>query len=130
MKRAALFTSLLLTAAGTAGARECKGVDFPQHQQLNGTELTLNGLGMRKATFLKVNVYVAALYVPAPSHEGATLINPGSPAELILQFVRNVGVTDLRNAWTEGFERAAKDRMPALSARIAMLNSWMSDVRT
>ncbi len=131
MKRAVLIASLLLWCAiGTAAARQCRDIDFPEHVQLKGTELTLNGLGVRKATFLKVNVYVAALYVTSTSHDAKMLIDPGTPAELILHFVRNVGVGDLRNAWSEGFERADKDELSALSGRIAMLNSWMSDMKT
>jgi Chalcone isomerase-like len=131
MKRVVFFASLLLLGGvGAAGARQCEGVDFPEHLQLDSTPLILNGLGIRKATFLKVNVYVAALYVTSPSRDAGTLIDPGTPAELILHFVRNVGVGDLRNAWHEGFERAAKEQMPALSARISMLNGWMSDMKT
>jgi hypothetical protein len=119
-----------LGAVAAADARECKGVDFPEHVQVNGTDLTLNGLGMRKATFLKVNVYVGALYVTHTSHDPQQLIDPGAPAELILHFVRNVGAGDLKNAWKEGFERVAKDQMAALGARVTMLNSWMSDIKT
>lgn len=119
-----------LGAAAAADARECKGVDFPEHVQVKGTDLTLNGLGMRKATFLKVNVYVGALYVTRTSHDPQPLIDPGTPAELILHFVRNVGAGDLKNGWKEGFERVAKDQMGALGARVTMLNSWMSDIKT
>jgi hypothetical protein len=128
MMLAGLMGGLGATAA--ADARECKGVDFPEHVQVNGTDLTLNGLGMRKATFLKVNVYVGALYVTRPSHDPQPLIDPGAPAELVLHFVRNVGASDLKNAWKESFERVAKDQMAALGARITMLGSWMSDIKT
>jgi hypothetical protein len=125
-----LFAALLLVSGfAVADARQCQDVDFPDHLQVDSTGLTLNGLGIRKATFLKVHVYVAALYVTASSHDPSALIEPGMPAELILHFVRDVGVSDLRKAWGEGFERAAKDQMPALSARIAMLNGWMSDMK-
>jgi hypothetical protein len=131
MKRILFIAGLLLACAmGAAQAKECKGVDFPEHVDVHGTELTLNGLGIRKATFLKVSVYVGALYVTSPTHDPRSLIDPSSPAELILHFVRNVGVGDLRNAWNEGFERAAKDQLPLLNARIQMLNSWMSDIKT
>jgi len=119
-----------LGAVAAADARECKSVDFPEHVQVNGADLTLNGLGMRKATFLKVNVYVGALYVTRASHDPQPLIDPGAPAELILHFVRNVGAGDLKNAWKEGFERVAKDQMATLGARVTMLNSWMSDIKT
>jgi Chalcone isomerase-like len=126
----ALASLLLLSSLGAAAAKECKGVDFPEHVQVKGTDLALNGLGMRKATFLKVNVYVAALYVTRPSREPQPLIDPATPAELTLHFVRNVSVGDLRNAWKEGFERVAKDQMATLGARVTMLNSWMSDIKT
>lgn len=121
---------LLLAAAAVADARECKGVDFPDHIQVDGTALTLNGLGMRKATFLKVNVYVGALYVTRTSRDPQSLIDPTAPAELILHFVRNVGVSDLRNAWKEGFEKVAKEQMATLGARVNQLNGWMSDIKT
>jgi hypothetical protein len=130
LSRTILAGLIGLGAVAAADARECKGVDFPEHAQVNGTDLTLNGLGMRKATFLKVNVYVGALYVTHPSHDPQPLIDPGTPAELILHFVRNVGAGDLKNAWKEGFERVAKDQMAALGARVTMLNSWMSDIKT
>lgn len=119
-----------LAVVAAADARECKGVDFPEHVQVNGTDLTLNGLGMRKATFLKVNVYVGALYVTRASHDPQPLIDPGAPAELTLHFVRNVGADDLKKAWKEGFERVAKDQMASLGARVTLLNSWMSDIKT
>jgi hypothetical protein len=90
---------------------------------------TARDLGMRRATLFKVNVYVAALYVTTPARDADALVSPNAPQELILHFVRNVGVSDLRNAWHEGFERAAKDQMPALSARIATLSSWMTDLK-
>jgi chalcone isomerase-like protein len=126
----ALFGTTIETATGTAQARECKGITFPEHLQVGGSDLTLNGLGMRKATFLKVNVYVGALYVAHPSHDPQPLLDPAGPAELILHFVRSVGVGDLRDAWKEGFEKVAKDQLPALQARIATLNSWMSGMET
>ena len=126
----ALFGTAIGTTIGTAQAKECKGITFPEHLPVGGSDLTLNGLGMRKATFLKVNVYVGALYVAHPSHDPQPLIDPASPAELILHFVRSVGVGDLRDAWKEGFEKVAKDQLPALEARIATLNSWMSSMET
>lgn len=131
MKRSVFLTSVLLVwVLGPAYARECKGVDFPEHLQAGGGDLSLNGLGMRKATFLKVSVYVAALYAARPSNDARALVDPATPAELILHFVRNVGVDDLKNAWREGFEKTARDQTPALSARIATLQGWMSDMKT
>ncbi len=37
--------------AGVAHGKECKGVNFPDQAQVEGSNLTLNGLGLRQATF-------------------------------------------------------------------------------
>ncbi len=123
-----LFLSLTLApAAAHAQAATCRDISFPRHLQVNGSDLTLNGLGVRKATFLKVNVYVAAYYVGTPGHDPKPLIEAGGPQQLTLQFVRNVGVDDLRKAFLEGFERAQE---PGLGERVARLNSWMTDMKS
>ena len=127
-----LLPALALAAlcSGIAQGKECKGVSFPDQAQVEGSALALNGLGLRQATAFKVNVYVAALYVAKTSADPAALLASTAPVELILQFVRNVGADDLRKGWSEGFEKNAKDQLPALKDRIATLNGWMSDVKT
>ncbi len=129
--RVSLLLSLLLaTGAATAEEATCRDISFPRHVQVNGSDLTLNGLGVRKATFLKVNVYVAALYVVQPAHDPKPLIGSDTPQQLTLQFVRNVGVDDLRKAFVEGFERDDVGQSAALKERVARLNAWMSDMKT
>lgn len=128
-----MLIPLVLAAAlvtGLAQAKECKGVNFPDQAQVEGSGLTLNGLGLRQATAFKVNVYVAALYVAKTSNDPGALLAANTPSQLILQFVRNVGADDLRKGWSEGFEKNSKDQLPALKDRIATLNGWMSDVKT
>jgi Chalcone isomerase-like len=129
--RACLIPLLLLaTAVCTAQDKKCRDITFPGHVQLNGNDLALNGLGVRKATFLKINVYVAALYVAKPQREATALIDSETPQELILHFVRNVDADDLRKAFLEAFERDHADQSPSMKQRIATLNGWMSDVKT
>jgi hypothetical protein len=115
---------------GVAHGKDCKSVNFPDQAQVEGTNLTLNGLGLRQATAFKVNVYVAALYVAKTATDANALLGSNTPSELILQFVRNVGADDLRKGWSEGFEKNAKDQWPALKDRIATLNGWMGDIKT
>ena len=116
--------------AGVAHGKECKGVNFPDQAQVEGSSLTLNGLGLRQATAFKVNVYVAALYVAKTSSDPNALLAANTPSELILQFVRNVGAEDLQKGWSEGFEKNSKDQLGALKDRIATFNGWMTDVKT
>ena len=108
-----LIPAFLVAAlgAGIAHGKECKGVNFPDQAQVEGSNLTLNGLGLRQATAFKVNVYVAALYVAKTSSDPNALLGSNAPSELILQFVRNVGADDLRKGWSEGFEKNSKDQL-------------------
>ena len=131
MKRM-LLQALVVAAlgVGVAHGKECKGVNFPDQAQVEGSNLTLNGLGLRQATAFKVNVYVAALYVSKTSSDPNALLGSTAPSELVLQFVRNVGADDLRKGWTEGFEKNSKGELTALKERIATLNGWMADVKT
>jgi len=123
---------LVVTALGTGilQGKECKGVNFPDQAQVDGTTLLLNGLGLRQATAFKVNVYVGALYVPKTSADAGALLASNGPSEVMLQFVRNVGADDLRKGWSEGFEKNSKDQLPALKDRIATLNGWMGDAKS
>jgi hypothetical protein len=128
MKRTLLSLSLSIVL-GVACAKECRGVDFPEQIRVGGSTLVLNGLGLRLATMFKVSVYVAALYVPKASADPATILRSDTAKQMVLHFVRNVGVDDLRKGWTEGFEKNANGALPALKDRIATFNGWMGDMK-
>lgn len=113
---------------GTAGARECDGVSFPDHIQARGQTLTLNGLGLRKATIFGIKVYVGALYVARPTADAAAILSSKEPAQIELRFTFHVTAGQLRDAWREGFEKSAHNQLPQLQSRIAQLNGWMTGV--
>jgi len=133
MNRNLLLTiigSLIAMGTDIAQAKECKGVNFPDQTQVEGSNLTLNGLGLRQATMLKVSVYVAALYTAKPSADPNAILGSDTPKELILQFVRDVGADDLRKGWEEGFDKNAKGQLPALKERIETFKGWTADIKT
>lgn len=125
---AVLLICLYLAAAGTAQARECDGVSFPEHIQAHGETLTLNGLGLRKATVFGIKVYVGALYLAHPTSDAAAILTSKDPAAVELHFVFHVTAGQLRSAWQEGFENSAHGQLPQLQSRIAQLNGWMRSV--
>lgn len=125
---AALLISLCLASAGAAHAKECDGVSFPEQIQAAGTTLTLNGLGLRKATVFGIKVYVGALYVAHPTADAAAILSSKDPSEVELHFVFHVTAGQLRSAWQEGFENSARGQLPQLRSRIAQLNGWMTAV--
>lgn len=131
MKRNLVLIGVIAAlGAGVAHGKECKGVNFADQAQVEGTPVVLNGLGLRQATAFKVNVYVAALYVAKASSDPSAILASNSPYELILQFVRNVDASDMSKAWEEGFAKNAKDQLPAYKERIATLSGWMADVKS
>lgn len=119
----------LALGASAALAKECKGVSFPDQMQADGAALKLNGLGLRQATILKIDVYVAALYVAQPSKDADAILGAKAPWELALHFVRDVGRSDLTKAWDEGFENNAKGQVPALKDRIETFKGMMADMK-
>jgi len=123
-----LILASLIAATGVAPAqgKECKGVSFPDQLQVDGRALALNGLGLRQATMLKINVYVAALYVSKPSTDANLLLGSSSPKQLTLQFLRNVSAAELNKAWEEGFDK----RLAPFKDYLETLKSWMADMKT
>jgi Chalcone isomerase-like len=125
-----LFGMLVAVSAGDVAAKECLGINFPEQARADASTLTLNGLGVRKATLMKINVYIAALYVANPSSDPNAILGSKAPIKLILHFVRDVGAADISNGFDEGFARSAKEQLPVLQERIAMLNGWMTDLKS
>lgn len=123
-----LFFWVCTASAATAPARECDGVSFPEHIQAGGETLTLNGLGLRKATIFGIKVYVGALYVPHPTTDGQAILTSVGPVEIELRFVFHVTASQLRGAWQDGFEKSAAGQLLRLQGRIAQLNGWMTGV--
>jgi hypothetical protein len=120
---AALLLCLCLASECRAAGRECDGVSFPQQIQARGKALTLNGVGLRKATFLRIKVYVGALYVAHPTADANAIINSRDPVEIDLAFVFHATAGQFRDAWEEGFKRSAPDKLPQLRARITELEN-------
>lgn len=81
------------------------GITMPETATVGGKELQLNGLGTRKATFLKVKVYVMGLYLENKSQDGQAIAASDQAKKIVMHFVRAVAESDLQDAWQEGFEK-------------------------
>jgi hypothetical protein len=107
---AAIAVQVVL-AAPAFGA-ECIGITAPNNVKVGGSDLVLNGMGIRMATMLQVKVYVGSLYLPEKSKDASHILGTDQPWELVLRFVRDVDVSDMRDALQEGFEKAAGNFHP------------------
>jgi hypothetical protein len=130
IRRAMILCIGAMLSTTTALAKDCRGINFPDHAVVEGTDLRLNGIGLHKATFFRVDVYVGALYVAATSRDPNTLINSDRPQELILHFLRSVNVKVVRDQWTKDFVHVVPDRPASLMQRVATLNTWLSDLKS
>jgi len=133
MRTRALSLAFLIgvsAADAPALGATCRDVPFPDSVKAGGTDLVLNGLGLRKATILRVRVYVAGLYLPRKSSDAGAILGASGRWQLVLRFVRDVDASDIRDAFQEGFEKAAGDKLAGLRPRIAALNARMVDFKT
>jgi hypothetical protein len=125
MRLASLLIVLFTMVPLGANAGTKAGVTMPDQITVAGKQLTLNGMGLREATALKVDVYVAGLYVQHPSSNPAQLINADETKVMMMTFVRNVDKGDITKAWTSGFKSNANVN----AAQLDQLNGWMTDMK-
>src|SRR5512137_208364 len=102
-------SAMLLAAAIAlpAAARELSGVTMPDTVTVGEKTLKLNGMGLRKKSFFKV--YVGGLYLEAPSKDAAAILAADSARSLRMQYLRNVDRKSITEAFSEGFEKNAKE---------------------
>lgn len=121
---AAMFLTTAVTAP--ALARRCESVNAPDTVDVGGTTLQLNGLGIREATMLQVNVYVAALYVEQTSRDANAILGSDTKKRIVLHFVREVERAKIEEAFREGFQHNAPGTP---RAKIDRLIGWVTDMR-
>ncbi|NJK88769.1 MAG: hypothetical protein HC923_04805 [Myxococcales bacterium] len=124
---AATFLAILMSGPSAFAAKK-GGVELPDSHSLDGQTLTLNGLGIREATFLAIDVYVAGLYLPQKSQEMTEIVKADVPKHLVMRFVRDVDRGKQADAWKEGFKKNAKD-FKAIEGKVEELTSWMEDIK-
>ena len=115
----------LLVGLGSATAGEKAGVTLPDTATVAGKHLVLNGMGLREATWLNIDVYVAGLYLESRSSDAAAIIASDQTKMLVLRFVRHVGRDDIVKAWAEGFEHNATVPLAQIQSGIDQLAAWM-----
>jgi hypothetical protein len=134
MRRAALVLLAALSVAGAFGVpafgATCRDIQFPDSVKVGGSDLALNGLGIRKATLLRIKVYVAGLYLPRKGSDAGAILGANGRWQLVLHFVRDVDASDIRDAFHDGFQKAAGEKLGTLEKRIAALNAQVVDFKS
>ena len=118
-----LVAALLLAAALPAAAVEVAGVKVPETLTVEGKTLVLNGAGLRTKTFLKVKVYVGALYVTQKSTDAAAIVALDAPKVIRLTLMRDVDKASMLGSFREGIAANSPGQTAALEARLKQLEA-------
>ena len=63
MVRGLILAAAALVAVSVAHAADLDGVSMPDVRVVNGTQMRLNGIGLRTFSVLGIRIYVAGLYL-------------------------------------------------------------------
>ncbi|HUU04732.1 MAG TPA: chalcone isomerase family protein [Patescibacteria group bacterium] len=120
-----LFLVFLFVTPVVAGT--LAGVTLPDTLDVNGQQMVLNGLALRKKVIFKV--YVAGLYLPAKENNSEKILAADGPRCTVMHFVRSVGAGKINEAWFEGLEANTPDHSQELKKQFDALASLMEDFK-
>jgi hypothetical protein len=124
------FILAFLLAATSAPGKEQYGVRMPDTVTIEGKQLKLNGMGLRrKQIIFNINVYVAGFYVETPSKNPTELISTDETKRMTLYMLRDLGKDKITEALRNGFEKNSKAQMPVLKERLDRLIALIPDAK-
>src|SRR5262249_61843292 len=100
----------LLSLAAPVEAREAYSVRMPDTITVEGRQLKLNGMGLRrkKILFAPINVYVAGFYVETPSKDPVELVSSDQAKRITIFMLRDLDKDKIADALRDGFEKNSK----------------------
>lgn len=111
-----------LLLAGSAFAAEIEGVKLADRVQLGGSELTLNGAGVRTRFFFKV--YVGALYLRSKAGSTDTVLGDAGAKRIAMHMLRDLDAEQLFTALNDGLNKNhAPDQLARLEPQVKQLEA-------
>ena len=108
-------------------AAQIAGVEFRDTATVGGQELSCNGVGLREKFF--IDVYAAALYLPAKTKYAPDAITKDVPKRLVMHFIdKSVTAEQLAESYDEGLAKTKDGN--AYRSQFSELNAMMEDVGT
>ena len=97
--RAAALAAALIAAPGIEAA-EVAGIKVEESIKVGGSDLVLNGAGLRAKLFVKV--YVGALYVSQKASAAPALLDAATPRRMTMRLLRDIDADTLYGALKDG----------------------------
>ncbi|QNM95427.1 chalcone isomerase family protein [Chitinimonas koreensis] len=120
---------LLLAAGMTVGAAEIGGVKVDDAARVGGSDLVLNGGGIR-TKFGIAKVYVGALYTAQKQGDGNAVVNASTPRRMQLTMLRDVAADSLHESLIDGLQdNTSEGEFAALQSRIKEMNAIFMAVK-
>ena len=128
MRRWTLLLLGLLVIVPMARAGELAGVNLSDTVTVGDTQLTLNGMGLRKKAIFKV--YVAGLYLEETSQDPAAIMSSDGPKRVVMHFLTGKATKKKMDAaWQEGFEANSPSQYASLSAQVTRFADFFGDMK-
>jgi hypothetical protein len=110
MIRGLIFAMPVLACLSLSFARaaDLDGVAMPDTRMADGTQMRLNGIGLRTFSIFHIPIYVAGLYLEQRSGDPDAILRSPERKLIDIEFLRDVDAEEARKAWREGFERNCK----------------------
>ena len=125
------WTSLvlgLLIIVPLASAGELAGVNLADQVSVSDTELTLNGMGLRKKAVFKI--YVAGLYLKEKSQDPSAILASDGPKMVVMHFLTGKATKKKMDAaWHEGFEANSPGQYASLSGQVTKFADFFGDMK-
>ena len=117
MIRGLILAAAILVTVSVAHAADLEGVSMPETRAVDGTQMRLNGIGLRTYSALGIRIYVAGLYLERRSGDPDTILHSQERKLLDIRFLRDVDAEDARKAWRDAFEQNWQGAMLPRSSR-------------
>lgn len=124
-----LFLMTIALASLNLHAITVDSINFDDKINVAGKDLVINGVGIRKATFLKIKVYYGALYLSQKTTNSGAFLGTNEPKQIIMHFVRDVEVKDLKKTYLEAFEGANKETYKPMLPTLETFNANLGDIK-
>src|SRR3954470_15319286 len=119
--------ALALLVALPSEAKERDGVVAPPTIEVEGRQLHLIGMGLRKKLWIRV--YLASLYLEQPTESAEQAIGSDQIKQVRMNMLRDLDRGKIVEAVQEGFQRNAGPHMPQLQGRLDQFLANVPDLK-